>query len=491
MHRLYDGLLPGTATGDTAVLVGRVVAHRAHGGMGFVDLADSSGDIQLILSDDTVESPGLYARWQADVDLGDHVGVTGEVVTSRTGALSLRVTRWELATKALRPLPGPARARHRSLRTRGPQGGERLALYQRMMLDRREAARFRGRAAVLRAVRDELHSDGYVEADTPLLHPVPGGTARPFRTMMNAWRIPLYLRGSTELYLKRLVIGGAERVFELGHVFRNEGTGVANHPEFTVCEGYAAHTDYTAGAETVERLVRAAATAVQEAEGPTRVTRTVLGGSGDRPDQRNRPFTRVTLHRLLSESLGAPVASDTSAATFAHHARRLGLDAPAGTPASALALLLFRKVVRPTLTEPTFVLDLPSRAARFARPCSGAPDLVEAWSLVLAGTDIGQGCTELTDPVEQRHRLTEQQREPGLEHLLLDEDFLAALEHGLPPLGGFSLGVDRLIGALRDDGRRLSDQQCLALERVGTRGRTDGEAPGQGAEQETDRSEAS
>ncbi|WP_181362255.1 amino acid--tRNA ligase-related protein [Streptomyces sp. MA5143a] len=492
MHRLYDELPPDTATGDTVVLVGRVVAHRAHGGMGFVDLADGDGDIQLILSDDAAEAPHLYASWQADVDLGDHVGVTGEIVTSRTGALSLRVTRWELATKALRPPPGPARVGLRSPRSRGRgRGGERLATYQRMMLDRREAARFKGRSAVLRAVRDELHSAGYLEADTPLLHPVPGGTALPFQTRMNAWRVPLYLRGSTELYLKRLVVGGAERVFELGHVFRNEGTGVANHPEFTVCEAYAAHTDYTVGAETVERLVRAAAVAIREAEGPTPITRAVLGGSDDRPDHPYRPFTRRSLHQLLSEHLGEQVTSATSAETFTRHADRLGLPVPAGTPASALALLLFRKAVRPTLTEPTFVVDLPSRAARFARPCSGDPHLVEAWSLILAGTDIGQGCTELTDPVEQRRRLTEQQREPGLEHLMLDEDFLAALEHGLPPLGGFSLGVDRLVGALRDDGRRLSDQQCLALERVGALGRTDGEAPGHGAEQETDRSEAS
>jgi len=523
LHRLYRRLPADTATGETAVLVGRVMAHRAHGGMGFADLVDGSADIQLILTNDVSEAPRLYTGWQADVDLGDQVSVTGEIVTSRTGALSVRVIGWELAAKALRPPHGTARARHGSARASGTSSGEQLPSYRRMMLDRREVARAKGRAAVLRAVRDALDSASYLEADTPLLHALPGGTARSFRTWMNAWQVPLYLRGTTELYLKRLIVGGAERVFELGRLFRNEGTGAMNHPEFTVCEAYAAHTGYLDSAETVERLVLAAASAIHQAEGATGITSAILHRGEEWPDHSASvivqertgpppdpggdpgglrspggphppaPFARITLHQLLSEHLKEPVTAATSSETLLRHARRHGLDAPDDASASALALLLFRKVVRPTLTQPTFVFDFPSDAARFARPRTGHPTLVEAWSLILAGTDIGQGCTELTDPVEQRRRLTEQRRQPGLEHLALDEDFLTALEYGLPPLGGFSLGVDRLIGALRDDGRRLSDHLCLPLERAGTGERIGSEPPPatSGAEPETGRSEVS
>ncbi|SER74491.1 lysyl-tRNA synthetase, class 2 [Streptomyces sp. yr375] len=513
LHHLYRRLPADTATGEFAVLVGRVMAHRAHGGMGFADLVDAGAGIQLILTDDASQAPRLYAGWQADVDLGDQVSVTGEIVTSRTGALSVRVTGWELAAKALRPPPGTARPRRDSTWASGAGRRDQLPPAQRMMLDRQEMTRAKGRAAVLRAVRGVLDSAAYLEADTPLLHALPGGTARPFRTWMNAWQVPLYLRGTTELYLKRLIVGGAERVFELGRLFRNEGTGAMHHPEFTVCEGYAAYTGYRDSADTVERLVRAAAAALHETEGATGITSAILHGSAAWPDRSTSaaahgdtgnpadpdggpggpnnphnphstggtippaPFARIDLHQLLSEYLKEPVTSATSRETFLRHARRHGLDAPDDATAPALALLLFRKVVRPTLTEPTFVFDFPSDAARFARPRAGHPTLVEAWSLILAGTDIGQGCTELTDPVEQRRRLTEQQSEPGLEHLTLDEDFLATLEYGLPPLGGFSLGVDRLIGALRDDGRRFSDHLCLPLERAVTGERIGSDAP--------------
>lgn len=459
IHARHAGLDPDTATGRAVVVAGRVVAQRTTKTTCFVTLRDGAAEIQLLLAVDTGGPAGSHARWRETVDLADHVVVEGEVVTSRRGTLSVRVTRWDIAGKALRPLPG--RPRHHD---GPPQPGLPAAAgprhrYQRMMLDPGEVVRLRGRAAVLRALREVLHAEGFVEADTPLLQPVPSVTARSFETWMNAWRKPLYLRITAEVYLKRLVVGGLNRVFEINRVFRNEGVDATHFPEFMACEGYAAHTDYLRSAQTAERLVRAAAEALRAVEpGAARC----VGAA---------PFPRRTFHEVVSQAVGEPVTVHTSRADLARHARDHGLAVAPEATASALAVLLYRKVAEPRLREATFVFDFPVQSAIFARACRTDPELVEAWTLAAAGLDIGQGCTELTDPVEQRARLDRQAAAmPGADGSAppppLDEGFLTALEHGMPPLGGFNLGVDRLMTALRDDGGRLRDHQCHPIERA-------------------------
>lgn len=433
-------------------VAGRIMSRRDHRDVEFATLRDMSDEIQILLPGDRAAAEPR-ARWRASVDLGDLVVVEGELITTDSGALAVEAVDFRLASKALRPLPGRPVGAAGADRSEGALGAGRPATarhrYQRMMLDPAETARTRRRGAVLRVLREELYARGFTEADTLLLHPVHGGTARPFTARMNAWGIPLHLRGTAEMYLKRLMVGGMDRVFEIGRSFRNEGVDATHFPEFSACEAYLVHSDYLATADLAEQLVAAAAVA--------------LNGPGSAVPV----FARYRLHELLGRVLGTPVDSATSQAELAGHAERHGVPVPPGSGAGALAVLLYRKLVEPGLREPTFVLDFPLEGAILARPHRRDPALVEAWTLVIGGLDVGQGCSELTDPVEQRRRFTEQalareRRQLGVTEL--DEEFLAALEHGLPPLGGLMFGVDRLITALGGGGR-LRDHQCHPIVR--------------------------
>ncbi|MEV6394684.1 amino acid--tRNA ligase-related protein [Streptomyces sp. NPDC051907] len=444
LRQRYGGLPPRVRTGARVTVAGRIMSRRDHRDVDFATLRDGAEEIQILLAGDrTAGSP--RARWRDLVDLGDLVVIEGEPLTTGSGALAVEAADFTLASKALRPLPGRPVAPGEAVR---PSAARRH--YQRMLLDPGETARLRQRGAVLRALREGLYAGGFTEADTPLLHPLPSGTARPFTAHMNAWGVPLHLRATAEMYLKRLMVGGMDRVFEIGRVFRNEGADALHFPEFTVCEAYAVHSDYGDAAVLAERLVAAVAAALAE------------------PGDTGRPaFARHRLHTLLTTALGTHVDSSTPRADLAGLARRHGIDVPPGSGAGALAVLLYRKLVEPGLREPTFVFDFPAEGAILARPHRRDPALVETWSLVIGGLDVGQGCSELTDPVEQRRRFTEQavaRGDRGLAATELDEDFLAALEHGLPPLGGLVLGVDRLIAALRGGGR-LRDHQCHPIVR--------------------------
>ncbi|MFE9561177.1 amino acid--tRNA ligase-related protein [Streptomyces sp. NPDC006487] len=457
----YGGLPPRIRTGARVSVAGRIMSRRDHRDVEFATLRDMSEEIQILLPGDRAAAEPRV-RWRASVDLGDLVVVEGELITTGSGALAVEAVDFRLASKALRPLPGRPVGGARAGRSEGSAGAGRSEAapgagrpatarhrYQRMMLDPAETARTRRRGAVLRVLREELYARGFTEADTPLLHPVHGGTARPFTARMNAWGIPLHLRGTAEMYLKRLMVGGMDRVFEIGRSFRNEGVDATHFPEFSACEAYLVHSDYLATADLAEQLVAAAAVA--------------LNGPGSTAPV----FARHRLHDLLGRVLGTPVDSATSQAELAGHAERHGLPVPPGSGAGALAVLLYRKLVEPGLREPTFVLDFPLEGAILARPHRRDPALVEAWTLVIGGLDVGQGCSELTDPVEQRRRFTEQAlaregRQLGVTEL--DEEFLAALEHGLPPLGGLMFGVDRLITALGGGGR-LRDHQCHPIVR--------------------------
>lgn len=422
---------------------GRITSRRDHRDVEFATLRDGSEDIQILLAGDR-DTGRPRAAWRELTDLGDLVVVGGELVTTGSGALAVAAAEFALAAKALRPLPG----RPAAGRTDGHPAAHRDR-YRQMLLDPAETARAHARGAALRALREGLYERGFTEADTPVLHPLPGGTARPFTAHMNAWGVPLHLRATAEMYLKRLVVGGMDRIFEIGRIFRNEGADALHFPEFTVCEAYAVHSDYRDAAALAQKLVAAVASA--------------LTG----PDPAPPSFARHRFHDLLGSALGAAVDSSTSREDLARHAARHGIAAPAGAGPGALALLLYRKLVEPRLHRPTFVFDFPAEGAILARPHRRDPALVESWSLVIGGLDVGQGCSELTDPVEQRRRFAAQaatRAEQGLGATVLDEGFLEALEHGLPPLGGLVLGVDRLITALRGGGR-LRDHQCHPITR--------------------------
>ena len=429
-----DTLADGEGTGTTVTVAGRVVLNRLGGGRCFAVLRDVSGDLQVMLARDRVGEESLVA-WK-DVDLGDHVAVTGEVVRSRRGEPSVEADSWVLTAKSLTPPPekwqglsdpeARVRARHVDLATR-PEAREVV----------------RRRAAVLRALRTALEERDFLEVETAVLQSVRGGAnARTFDTTSNAFGLPLVLRIALELPLKRLVVGGLERVYEIGRVFRNEGVDATHNPEFTMLESYEAYGDYDTQAGLVADLVGRAARAALG-------TTDVEAGDADDPVRLGEPFRHATLHDLVGEAVGEPVDVSTSVEEVRRHAERAGLETVRpGWSAGEVVVELFEQLVQPGLRQPTFVRDWPVEVRPLTRQHRDDPRLAEAWDLVVDGVELSTGYTELTDPAEQRRRLTDQARRAADgddEAMAVDEDFLAALEYGMPPTGGQGLGVDRLV----------------------------------------------
>lgn len=420
-------------SGATVSVAGRVMLNRVGGKLCFATLRDATADLQVMLAADPLGEPEL-ARWKSDVDLGDLVGVTGEVITSRRGELSVLAQGWTMTAKALRPLP----EKHRGLTD--PEFRVRQR-YVDLIVNADARRILRARDAVLRSLRDTLHTRGFVEVETPILQPVHGGAAaRPFTTRLNAYDLPVYLRIALELYLKRLVVGGIERVFEIGRNFRNEGIDTTHSPEFTMLEAYEAYGDYDTMAELTRSLVRNAAEA---SNGAT----VVPDGRGGEIDLAG-PWPSVTLHAAVSAAVGSEVNPGTSAETLRRLADEHAVTLQPGWSAGEIVLELFEKLVEHTLNEPTFVRDYPVEVRPLARPHRDDPRLSEAWDLIIGGTELGVAYSELVDPLEQRRRLQAQSlRSAGgdPEAMALDEDFLRALEYGMPPTGGMGLGVDRLL----------------------------------------------
>jgi len=430
--RRFSALPADRRTGVRFTLAGRIRSLRHFGGLCFATLHEGVHEIQLLISP-AQAGAGAYTAWRECVDPGDYVVCRGEVLTTRRGELSLAVSSWQPAAKSLRPLPQPQEpsTRHR---------------YAEMLARPQAAEVVCRRSALLRVVRSALAEADFTEVDTPLLQPHYGGGSRPFTTWSNAWNAGLHLRNSAELYLKRLVIGGVGRVFEIGRCFRNEGSGTGYFPEFTLLEALATHGDHLGMADLVEGVVRRA---------------------GSAPGARRNldaPFRRVGFHELLSQELATAVDGDTGRGGLAELAARHRLRVDEDDTAGEIAIRLFRRIVLPRVTRPTFVLDLPLEAAVFARPSRSGTGLVEAWQLVIHGLDVAQGCSELTDPDEQRRRLTWQQERGRRLDARPDEEFLTALEYGMPPLGGFGVGIERLLMALYG-GTRLRDQHTHPIVR--------------------------
>ncbi len=429
----YGGLAPDTATGERVGVTGRVMLYRTGGKLCFATIRDGSGDIQVMVSADRTGEQAL-AAWKADVDLGDHVGVTGEVITSRSGELSVLADSFAITAKALRPLPD----KHAGLSDAESRVRQR---YVDLIVNPQARRLAELRASVTRAIREELHRQGYLEAETPILQTLHGGAnARPFVTHINAYDMPLYLRIALELYLKRLVVGGIERVYEIGRNFRNEGADATHNPEFTMLEAYQAYGDYHTIADLTRDLVLAAA-------------RAGLGGTVlRRPDGSEHDiggeWRWVGVHEAISAALGEEVTPDTAEDKLRKLAGQAGIAVQPSWNAGQVILELYEHLVEARTREPTFYRDFPVEVSPLVRQHRTEPRLAERWDLVAFGTELGTGYTELVDPIEQRARLTAQSLLAAggdAEAMQLDEDFLRALEYGMPPTGGMGMGIDRLL----------------------------------------------
>ena len=427
----HSALEPDQSSGEHVAITGRVLLSRIGGKLCFATVRDGSGEIQLMLSLDTLGEDRL-GQWKADVDLGDHVGIEGEVVMSRRGELSVLVRSWTMLSKALRPLP----EKHKGLAD--PEARVRMR-YLDMIVNDEARQMVRTRATVLKSLRTTLERHGFLEVETPLLQPLHGGAARPFTTHLYAFDQEMYLRTNTELALKRFVVGGIERVYEIGRVFRNEGVDSSHSPEFTELEAYGAFYDYDSMADLTRDLVLDAA----RATGST----VVPDGQGGLLDL-EAPWVRVSIHDLVSDATGEEVTPETPGDVLRKIADRTGVDLEPGWDAGEIVLELYEKLVEHTLVQPTFVVDYPVSARPLARNSETHPSLVEAWDVIVAGFELGVAYSELVDPVEQRRRLVEQAAKAAggqPDAIELDEDFLRALEFGAPPMGGMGMGVERLI----------------------------------------------
>jgi lysyl-tRNA synthetase class 2 len=424
----HEDLEPGGETGERYRVAGRITGRRGHGKAAFLDLRDRTGGIQLHSRADVLGASEHEAL--LGLDLGDIIGVDGTAFKTKSGELSLRLEGWALLAKTLRPPPDPyygledieTRYRHREL--------DLIANPQTREL-------FEARARVINAIRAWLDERGFLEVETPVLQPLYGGAlARPFTTYHNALDRDLYLRIATELYLKRCIVGGIERVYELGKDFRNEGISPKHNPEFTMLEWYEAYADYGGAAERTEELVAF-------------VSQTVLGTTKVERDGRKidlaPPWERVTLREAIMDRTGLDLAAHPSREALA---AAIETEPGPGEGWGKLVDRVLSKLVEPELQDPTFVLDYPIELSPFAKTHRSEEGLTERWEAFVGGIEIANAFTELNDPDEQRRRFERQREEMARgdeEAQPFDEAFLEALEHGMPPTAGVGLGIDRLV----------------------------------------------
>ncbi len=425
VHRRFDEL-----EGKAVTLAGRLVARRGHGRAAFLDLADHTGRIQLHVTEDRL-GPEAYGRLDL-VDLGDFIGVSGEVFRTRRGEVSIAVSELRILSKSLRPLPEKfhglrdAEAKHRRR-------------YLHLIAEPEVRDLFVARSRMITAIRHLLDERGFVEVETPMMQAIHGGAAaRPFVTHHNALDIDLYLRIAPELYLKRLIVGGFDRVYEINRNFRNEGMDRDHSPEFTMLELYQSYADYHQIMELTTEIIRTAAVAVSGAMKARFAGHEIDLGA----DWHVR-----TMDEVLREFAGVSLAdlSDDSAAKAVARAKEVDPDGPV-TVATVLNKV-FDIYVQPNLVEPTYVTEFPVAVSPFAKRKPDQPELTERFELFIAGQETANAFSELNDPLDQRARFEDQarQRAAGDEEAQpMDEDFLRALEHGMPPTGGLGIGMDRL-----------------------------------------------
>jgi len=436
------GLDVDVATGKVESVTGRVIFKRDTGKLCFATLREGDGtELQTMFSLDKVgeESLGL---WKSEIDLGDHVSVTGEVITSKRGELSILANDWQLASKSLRPLP----VEHKPLSEE-----TRVRMRYVDLIVRPEARQnARLRPQVMRQLRETFAKRDFIEVETPMLQVMHGGAAaRPFKTYSNAYDMDLFMRIAPELFLKRCVVGGLERVFEINRNFRNEGADSSHSPEFAMIEAYQAYGDWDTVAQLTKDLIQDSAMAVFGSHVVTHHDGRQLDLGGT--------WREASLYDLLSEGVGVEVTAQTSIDELKVIATKLGMKIDPKWITGKLAEEIFEHVTEGQLNEPIFVRGYPVDTSPLVRAHRTIPGVVEKWDLYVEGFELATGYSELIDPVIQRERLVEQASlgaKGDVEAMPLDEDFLRAMEYAMPPMGGFGMGVDRLLMALTGLGIR-------------------------------------
>jgi len=436
LHDRYGDLEPGAETGVEATVAGRLMNVRDMGKLAFGVLQDVSGRIQLFVSVSVLGDDGF--KGFLDLDAGDWIGATGEIIATKKGELSVRVASLTLLSKALRPLP----EKWHGLKDVEARSRQR---YVDLMVNADSMKTALVRAKVISELRRQFEDRGFIEVETPvLLTQATGATARPFATHHNALDLDLSLRIATELFLKRLVVGGIERVFEIGRIFLNEGIDATHNPEFTMLEAYQAFADY----EDVMVLMEAVISGVAVAAAGTS-TLTYQGRHLDLAP----PFRRARLMDLVSEAVGDEVSLATPRTRLTEIGAGRGVDLEESWGPGRVVFALYEELVEDGIWEPTFVTDYPKEVSPLARSSRDNPEITERFELVIAGSEYANAFSELNDPLDQRERFHVQAaaRAAGDDEAHpIDEDYLRALEYGLPPTGGLGIGVDRLVMLLTD-----------------------------------------
>jgi lysyl-tRNA synthetase class 2 len=449
----FQDLEPDARTGETVRIAGRVMLNRVTGKLVFAQVKDWTGQIQVMLSMAEVGQQGLD-QWKHEVDLGDHVGVVGQVITSKRGELSVLAQEFVITSKCLVPLPD----KHAGLTD--PEARTRQR-YVDLIVNDSSREMVQVRSTAIRALRESLWSRGFLEVDTPMLQTVHGGAnARPFITHINAYDMRMYLRIAPELFLKRLLVGGVEKIFEVNRNFRNEGADSTHNPEFSSLEVYDAYGSY----ETMRVLTRDIILEIATAVYGRPIARRPLPDGGYEEVDLSPQWPSMTVHEAVSHKVGEQITVDTPEDRLRAIAAKVGIPMDPAWDAAACVLELYEELCESTTTFPTFYLDFPTEVSPLTRKMPSEPRLAQKWDLVGWGAELGTAYTELIDPLDQRDRLVAQSllaAAGDLEAMEVDEDFLRALEYGMPPAGGQGMGVERVIMMLT--GQNIRDTMLFPL----------------------------